>query len=206
MNSIRIAYLAVMVLLAGCATTMSPQKIENQKTAERQWAQRRADLAHVNRFIVQARLSYGKLLGVKVDLRWEQNPDGSFELRISGPFGVGAATITGTRKHVLVRTRDGEYETNNPEKWIEERMGWTLPIGELHYWMLGLPAPMSEAAIELNIKGQILVMEQDGWKMEYNEYQSKGGYDLPRRFVVTNPTVQLKVVVGDWSELPAPRG
>lgn len=204
MTLTRYAYLAAFALLAGCATTMPP-KPENQKIAEKQWAQRRADLSHINRFIVKARLSYGKLLPVKADLYWEQNPDGSFDLRISGPFGVGTATITGTRKHVRVKTRDGEYDTPNPEKWIEQRMGWTLPISNLHYWMLGLPSPLSEAAIELNIKGQAQVLEQDGWRLEYSEYQAKDGYyDLPRKFEVTNPTVRIKFVVDDWSELPAP--
>lgn len=204
MNSSCLALLAAVALLAGCATTLPPNP-ENQKSAEQRWAQRRADLAQVDRFLIQSRLAYGKVLGVKADLRWEQNVDDSFEMRISGPFGVGAATISGTQKRVLVRTREGEYDTPDPEQWIQERMGWTLPIAGLRYWALGLPAPQSEASIELNLQGQAVVMEQDGWHLEYSEYQSKSGYDLPRKFEVTNPGVRLKVVIDDWSNLPIKR-
>lgn len=204
MTAIRTVCLTAFLLLAGCATTMPPLNSENQKIAERHWAQRRADLSHVNRFIVQARLAYGKLIPVKADLRWEQNPDGSFDLRISGPFGIGAVSVAGTRKRVLVKTKNGEYDTPNPEKWIEERMGWTLPISGLHYWVLGLPSPLSDADIELNIKGQAVVIQQDGWRLDYSEYQPRGGHDLPRKFEVSNESVKLKVVLDEWSELPPP--
>lgn len=197
--------LVALALLAGCATTRSPLDPEKQKSAEQQWAQRRNDLSPINHFLMSSRLAYGKVLGVKADLRWQQNADGSFDMRISGPFGVGAATLTGDRQHVLVRTREGDYDTTDPEQWLSEHMGWTLPLNGLRYWVLGLPAPQSEAALELNIKGQAVVLEQDGWRLEYSEYQSKDGYELPRKFEATNPTVKLKVVVDEWSELPPPR-
>ncbi len=204
MNRFCFALLAAVALLAGCATT-PPRNPENQKAAEQRWVQRRTDLAHVNRFLVQTRLAYGKVLGVKADLRWEQRADGRFDMRISGPFGVGAATITGNRKQVLVRTREGEYDTPDPEQWIQERMGWTLPISGLRYWVLGLPAPQSEAAVELNLEGQAVVLEQDGWHLEYSEYQAVDGYTLPRKFEATNSATKLKVVVDEWSNLPKSR-
>ena len=197
-----VTFTTLLALLTSCATTMPPRNPENQKTAEQQWAQRRTDLSHLNRFLMSSRLAYGKVLGVKADMRWQQNADGSFDMRISGPFGVGAATLTGDRQHVLVRTREGDYDTTDPEQWLTEHMGWTLPLNGLRYWALGLPAPQSEAAIELNIKGQVVVLEQDGWRLEYSEYQSKDSYDLPRKFEATNPTVKLKVVVDEWSDLP----
>jgi outer membrane lipoprotein LolB len=193
---------AAFTLLAGCATTTPPRNPENQKAAEQQWAQRRASVSQIDRFLMTSRLAYGKVLGVKADLRWQQNADGSFDMRISGPFGVGAATLTGNRQHVLVRTRDGDYDTPDPEAWLRENMGWTLPLNSLRYWALGLPAPQSEATIELDIKGKAVVLEQDGWRLEYSEYQSKEDYELPRKFEATNPTVRLKVVVDDWSDLP----
>lgn len=204
MNRSGFALLAAVALLAGCATA-PPRNPENQKTAEQRWMQHRSDLAHVNHFLVQMRLAYGKVLGVKADLRWAQNTDGSFDMRISGPFGVGAATITGDRKRVLVRTREGEYDTPDPEQWIQGRMGWTLPISGLRYWVLGLPAPQSEASIELNLEGQAVALEQDGWHLEYSEYQLRDGYVLPRKFEATNPATRLKVVVDEWADLPKPR-
>ena len=78
-----------------------------QKTAEDHWEARSAQLQNVDRFLMQARGSYGRLMPVKADLRWQQTADNSFELRVSGPFGIGATTITGTPDNVQVRTRSG---------------------------------------------------------------------------------------------------
>lgn len=175
------------------------------KTAEERWQSRSASLQHVDRFQMQARGAYGRLIPAKADLRWQQNADGSFELRVSGPFGIGAATIAGTENNVTVRTRSGTYQSDDPQAWIESKMGWTLPLGGLRYWVLGLPSPHSEAEIELNPQGQITALEQDGWHLAYTEYMRGGAYDLPRKFEVSNDEVRLKVVVDAWSDLPPPR-
>jgi outer membrane lipoprotein LolB len=174
-------------------------------TAEARWQQRSAQLQQVDRFLMQARGSYGRLIPTKADLRWQQNADGSFELRIAGPFGIGATTISGTERQVQVRTRSGTYQSADPEQWIADKMGWTLPLAGLRHWVLGLPSPHSESRLDLNLEGQVTTLQQDGWTLVYSEYQRSGGYELPRKFEVSNDAVKLKVVVDSWTGLPPPR-
>lgn len=176
-----------------------------QKTAEDHWETRSTQLQNIDRFLMQARGSYGRLMPVKADLRWQQNADGSFELRVSGPFGIGASTISGTPDNVEVRTRSGTYKSNNPEQWIQDKMGWTLPLAGLRFWILGMPSPHSDADVELDREGRVLLLEQDGWTLNYSEYQKAGAYQLPRKFEVSNSDVRLKVVVDSWTDLPTPR-
>jgi outer membrane lipoprotein LolB len=193
---------AALMLLGGCASMV--QKNE-KKTAEDHWEVRSAQLEKVDQFLMQARGSYGRLMPVKADLRWQQNANGTFELRVAGPFGVGATTITGTPDNVQVRTRSGTYQSNNPEQWIQDKMGWTLPIAGLRFWILGMPSPHSDADIDLDSEGRVLTLEQDGWTLSYTEYQKAGAYQLPRKFDVGNKDVRLKVVVDSWADLPAAR-
>jgi outer membrane lipoprotein LolB len=193
---------AALMLLGGCA---SMGQKNQAKTAEDHWEARSAQLENVDRFLMQARASYGRLMPVKADLRWQQNADGSFELRVAGPFGVGATTISGTPANVQVRTRSGTYQSSNPEQWIQDKMGWTLPIGGLRFWILGMPSPHSDADIDLDREGRVLTLEQDGWTLSYTEYQNAGAYQLPRKFDVSNKDVRLKVVVDSWDDLPAAR-
>jgi len=175
------------------------------KTAEDHWEARSAQLGTVDRFLMQARGSYGRLMPVKADLRWQQNADNSFELRVAGPFGIGATTINGTPDNVQVRTKSGTYQSNNPEQWIQDKMGWTLPISGLRFWILGMPSPHSDADIDLDSEGRVLTLEQDGWTLSYTEYQKAGDYQLPRKFDVSNKDVKLKVVVDSWADLPRAR-
>lgn len=173
-----------------------------QKTAEGLWETRSEQLQKVDRFLMQARGSYGRLMPVKTDLRWQQNADGSFDLRVAGPFGIGATTITGTPDNVQVRTRSGTYQSNNPEQWIQDKMGWTLPLAGLRFWILGMPSPHSDADIDLDSEGRVLTLEQDGWTLNYSEYQKAAAHQLPRKFEVSNSDVKLKVVVDSWTDLP----
>lgn len=176
-----------------------------QKTAEDHWEARSAQLEKVDHFLMQARASYGRLMPVKADLRWQQNADRSFELRVAGPFGVGATTVSGTPDNVQVRTKSGTYQSNNPEQWIQDKMGWTLPLAGLRFWILGVPSPHSDADIDLDREGRVLTLKQDGWTLSYTEYQAASGYELPRKFEVSNKDVKLKVVVDSWTDLPAVR-
>lgn len=183
-------------LLYGCGTAM--KKENEQDTAERNWQRHRAAVEKIERFTLAARVSSGGMFGVKGDLRWQQSADGSFDIRISGPFGIGAVSIAGTDDEVEVRTRKGTYKSNDPEAWIKEKMGWTLPVRGLRRWVLGLPSPKSEANLELDLEGQAVVIEQEGWRLDFEEYEEHGQTLLPRRFEVANKDVKIKVLIDRW--------
>ena len=78
------------------------------------WEARRERLVGIDRFTLQARVSSGGLFGVKGNLHWRQLPD-SFDMRVAGPFGVGAATISGNGREVQIRTAKRSFTTTDPE-------------------------------------------------------------------------------------------
>jgi outer membrane lipoprotein LolB len=121
---------------------------------------------------------------------------------VAGPFGVGAASISGRGKQIEIRTSKRTFTTDDPERDLHDRLGWTFPIAHLRYWVLGVPAPQSEAEVEFDDEGRLTTLEQDDWKMEVDEYQSAGALELPRKFEVANDEVRIKVVVDRWSDLP----
>jgi outer membrane lipoprotein LolB len=170
--------------------------------SELAWEARRAQLARIDQFTLQARVASGGLFGVKGNLHWRQQRD-SFEMRVAGPFGVGAATISGRGRQVEIRTTKRTFTTEHPERDLQERLGWTFPVSHLRYWVLGLPAPGSDAELELDELGRVVSLEQDDWTLEFDEYQHAGDVELPRKFEVANDDVRIKVVVDGWSDLPA---
>ena len=171
-------------------------------SSQRAWETRRAQLVQIDRFTLQARASSGGLFGVKGNLHWRQLPD-AFDMRVAGPFGIGAATISGQGREVSIRTSKRSFTTQDPEGDLKARLGWTFPVTHLRYWVLGQPAPGSRADFALDEAGRIVSLEQDGWTLQFDEYLDAGALELPRRFEVTNSEIRLKIVVDTWSDLPA---
>lgn len=198
MNKCKGLALAASLFLASCS-------ILSKKSAESDlaWDARRAQLEQITRFTVQARVSSG-VLGPKGSLHWRQRPD-DFEMRVSGPLGANAMTLTGNDAAVEIRTAAERFSTTDPERLLREQLGWTFPLRQLRWWALSLPAPSSDAELELDPAGRVLVLKQDGWTLEFDEYQpverGAGPIDLPRRFQFANGKATIKVVVDAWSDL-----
>lgn len=186
------------LLLHGCFL------LKDTGRSQQSWEARRSHLSRVDRFTLQARVSSGGVFGVKGNLNWRQTPD-AFDMRVAGPFGVGAATITGHGRKVEIRTAKGSFVTQDPEADLKSRLGWSFPVSHLRYWVLGQPAPGSRAEFELDRDGRIVTLQQDDWTLEFDEYQRAGALELPRKFEVANAEIRLKVIVDTWSDLPAVR-
>jgi outer membrane lipoprotein LolB len=176
--------------------------LKHSEKTEMAWEARRAQLAQVDRFTLQARVSSGGLFGVKGNLHWRQTPTG-FDMRVAGPFGIGAATISGRGREVEIRTSKRSFVTQDPEGDLQARLGWTFPVSHLRYWVLGQPAPGTPADFEIDANGRIVTIEQDGWTLAFSEYQGAGSLELPRKFEVAGAELKLKVIVDTWSDLPA---
>lgn len=189
-----------LTLLAGCAGQTRPDPARG--AAEAQWAKQRASLQQITQFNLQGRLASGGAMGLAGGMRWQQNADGSFDMHLSGPFGAGAVSVAGTADQVTVRTREGEQTTNDPQGWIRQKTGWMLPLAELRWWAVGLPAPQTEAQIELDREGRLLSLLQDGWRIDYREYQEVGTLALPRKFEAANGDARVRVVADRWTNLP----
>ena len=179
-------------LAAGCST------LEMKAGDTDKWAARRAPLLAIERFTLQARVSSGGIFGVKGTLNWRQD-GGDSDLRVAGPFGVGATSITRRGETVTIKSAKGEFTTDDVEGDLQKRLGWSFPVAHLRYWVLGAPAPGSRAEYELDKAGRITALGQDGWELVYEEYMKSGKVELPRKFTVSNTRVKIKVVVDSWS-------
>lgn len=185
---------AAMLILSACSTLKAPA---DTSAAALSWSQRTARLTAWQQFRSDGRLSSAEM-NLRGDFHWTQLDTETFELRLSGPFGAGATELRGTPDAIEVRNREGTYYTDDPERWLQQSLGWSLPIGGLRYWMLGLPAPGGAADLVFDELGRAAVLKQNGWVLTYSEYRPAGDIDLPRRFNATNGQVSLKILVDRW--------
>jgi len=129
---------------------------------------------------------------------WQQR-DERFDVRISGPLGIGAVEMRGTANQVEVENRKETIVSNDPEMTMRELLGWSLPTRNAQHWLIGMPGPEKAARAWYGPNGLLVKLEQGDWLIEYPEYQRHGQMQLPRKILLTNGGLKLQLVLAGWS-------
>jgi outer membrane lipoprotein LolB len=183
----RAGWLVLAAALGGCAVApVAPPSISPDPELLQQWtASGRMALA-----------AHGE--GGSGSFTWEQR-SAATTLSLRGPLGAGAMQVTTDGQTLGVTDAEGKHLGNDQAQGLlRQRLGMDLPLAELRYWMLGVAAPGSPASVADAAEAPRRVIEQSGWRIDYDTFQSAAGLSLPQRFSATQGDVRLKVVVDDW--------
>lgn len=154
-------------------------------------------------------LSYWKLEGrvaAKVEnegwnanLVWEHVGDQE-RVRLSGPFNQGAVSILVERDLIVVNDGKGASETSkDPDAWLKERLGFTVPLRRLRFWVMGIPDPDQGAQFISNPESpEFKGFVQDGWQLQTQRLEVIDGKALPKKLTLHNGNISLKFVADDW--------
>lgn len=188
---------AAILLLAACQTAPLRHTGPADMAA---WQQRQARLATLHEWRVVGRVGAraGDDGGSGSLIWWQQGQH--LELRFSGPFGAGATRISGEDGTLTVDNGDerGPVVLYNPEAELTRYFGWPMPVKDMRYWMLGLPAPGETTAQQVDAHGRLRRLEQDGWHVDYQDYSIVGSIAMPRRLVAERGDVRIKLLVEHW--------
>lgn len=182
------ASLAVVALLGGCAVapvTSPPTPPDDVAALEHWTASGRIAIA-----------ANGE--GGSGSFTWEQRSEAT-TLSIRGPLGAGAMQVSSDGQSVAVTDSNGRrLDDAQAQGLLRQRLGIDLPVADLRYWMLGVPAPGSPSSVSDAAEAPRRVIEQSGWHIGYDTFRAAAGVSLPERFTATQGGVRLKVVVDDW--------
>ena len=127
-------------------------------------------------------------------LTWRHAADGD-EMLISTPMGQGVARIVRDADGVVLRTAEPrEYRAADAESLTQQVLGFRLPLAGLGDWVRARPADGPPFQVERSPEGRLRVLEQLGWRVEYQEYEG----DRPKRMRLVYPGVDLRFVVTEW--------
>lgn len=182
-------------LLAGCAGVPSRTPAADP---ERAWAHHEAQLQGVQQWRLTGRLALRTAdEGWHASLDWRQQAD-EYRMRLRAPLGSGSLQLQGDAAWVLLRTSDGEEAVSaDPEGLLLEQLGWRVPVANLRYWVLGLPAP-GTALRKLDEFGHLARLWQNGWEIEFLDYGRVGGVELPGKVFARRGDAEVRLVVGNW--------
>ena len=132
-------------------------------------------------------------------LQWVQERQ-NYQLRIIAPLGQGSIELEGDGHGVTMQvSKDEVLHANTPESLLRKSFGWSVPVSGLMYWIRGIPAPDKRIKkLYLDDKGRVSEMEQSGWLVTYSGYYSQGSVDLPRKIVMENGGLKLRLVIRNW--------
>lgn len=135
-------------------------------------------------------------------LQWNTQQDNSV-LDFHGAIGRGAWRLeTGPGGATLSEANGSVQTADDINALIQERIGWPVPVEALQWWVRGLAAPGDRETEELDAEGLLLNLEQFGWRVEFNRYDSKTGLALPVRLDATRDSYRLKLAIGRWQMNP----
>lgn len=128
---------------------------------------------------------------------WVQQGD-DFYIRFMGPLGQTELELRQKGNQVLLKTPSSERQSDDLEKLLLKETGWRFPVKSMRYWALGLVNPDEAAKVERN-EQHITGIKQSGWYIEYPRYMQVDEYHLPKKIIVSDPPIKIKIIVSGWS-------
>ncbi len=189
----------VLALSACTAPAPRPGGVTAGPDREVLWAQRLPALAVLERFTLLGRLAV-RLPGdaVTASLRWQQAP-GQFDISLHGPFNRGNLELRGDAGGVQLRTAEFQGSAPTLDRLMLEQFGWTLPVDGLPWWVRGMPMPGDDfSGLELDAEGRMIALDQAGWHIAVERYDSVGPLQLPRLVTLSTGDIRLRLSIRDW--------
>jgi len=185
-----------ILLLQGCTT--SPKEFgvaENPKVL-------RERLYQLENFQVTGKLGFRnpeEAFSVAVN-NWTQQAD-HYQLDLSSTFfGLGAVRISGTPSWItLEEAGEQPIHSQYPSETLEQLLNMPLPIQRIRYWVRGIPAPQSKGIEQINQKGLVESIMQDGWHIQLDRYQDINGLPLPGRIKIIRDKTRITLAIASWS-------
>lgn len=193
--------LGLITALAGCASApvAKPDQSAAAQTLRQQHLQR---LAEIHQFSIQGRIGVqtnGK--GFSGSMQWKHTQSDD-NIALFSPLGSQVASIKKSPSQFTLEDASGKsYSAPDAETLTQEILGWRLPLKGLADWSIGRPTQGPVQNSIWNEQGVLTNLEQDGWKIEYSNYQQQGSYLLPNKIYLKSDQLNLKLLVEKWNQL-----
>lgn len=180
--------------LQGCANQHLVQTQPRVDEKERQ-----LELAEIQRWCMTGRSAakYGDS-GWQAGVYWCQN-NNKTTLELTGPMQIGSVLIRYRYGELWIReSKDQLSISHYPERLLQSRLGFSVPLTALRFWLMGLYEPGANYSLEMNDDGSLNRLRQHQWVVEYDKYSFVDGYQLPGKIKLTKDAVSLKIIVDHW--------
>lgn len=201
----RLFWLVLALLTQSCAQ-LTPQSIPQVRAAN---VSHFEGLKEIKLFQLQGRIGIQNAgQGFSGKIHWLHKPTQD-EIDLFSPFGSQIARIEKTDEQITFSNDQGDHAVAQNEKSLmQKQLGWYVPIEALVDWSLGRTHHFSDKAerihsisaseTQIDEQGRFKSFLQDGWRIEYQDYQHTQGYDLPSKLTLRKDDLYLKLIIESW--------
>lgn len=188
----------LLVLLATACTTTAPRQGSDATLLAAQSA-REAALAGQADWTMAGRLSVSAQGdGGSGRIEWQQR-GADFEIRLSAPVTRKSWRLLSQGGQATIEGLEGGPRTgSDAEALLLEATGWRIPVGALGEWARGARA-RGPATIEFTPAGLPALISQQGWQVEYREWDDAEPA-RPRRVFARQGEATVRLVVEAWGQ------
>lgn len=137
--------------------------------------------------------------------RIDWNQDGPrYEVSLSAPVTRQSWRLRGEPGQALLEGLDGGPRHGaDARRLLLEATRWDIPVEALAAWVRGVRADediFGEAGIVFGDDGRLSRLTQDGWTIDYGDWQAVPGQpaELPHRLTATRGEAKVRLVVDAW--------
>lgn len=197
----RALLIALLFMIAGCATVNTSRPMGAVQDGEQVLSDRESVLFERSHFSLQGRIavSNGKD-GGSGRFYWEQR-GAAFTLRFLAPVGAQNWRLESQPGQALLIESNGAVRVaTSADELLRRELGWHLPSRALRFWILGMRAPESVAEAIVR-DGQLGQLRQDGWTIDYLRFDQNAPA-LPTKLFASNGKHEVRLSVREWDFEP----
>lgn len=131
-------------------------------------------------------------------ISWSQHKQHT-EIRLSGPLGLSATTISSDGKVIEVKQAEEtrHYRVSDTTSMYTDT-GIELPLQALPYWLKGLPNPDADIDKQEFLEGKLKQLVQSGWTISYEQYKPFSRFVLPTKINMAHADTQVRLIMRNW--------
>lgn len=193
-----IAAFALPLALAACAGSRTKPAVPTDAELLARQAARERILGERPDWSLRGRLGVadGRDSG-SGSLEWEQR-GAAYRFSVHAPLTGKTWTLSGDAGRArLEGLREQALEAADAATLLERELGWHVPVAQLTYWVRGLRAA-PEARIAFRDDGLPAEIDEDGWKVQYLDYDARREPPLPSKVFATRGDYKVRLAIRDW--------